>query len=99
MTNIPTDPTDGKPGLRPETAASYLVRESTASHLKNFGYVIQNDRKTARATVAAYTDGLAGAMALAIAGGHGSRDEVLLMTINELRKALDRDLLHVKRGV
>lgn len=96
MTDIPTDPTDGKPGLRQETAAAVLARKIITSHLKSFGRLVKSDREAASATVAAYTDGLAGVMALAIAGGHGSRDEVLLVTINELRKALDRDLLHIK---
>jgi hypothetical protein len=90
---------DGKLGLRQETAASYLARDMIKTHLKQFQFAIRSDREAARETVAAYTEGLSGAMSLAIAGDHGSRDEVLLMTIAELRKCLDRDLLHIKQIV
>ena len=75
MTKTPTDP-DGKPGLRIETAASYLARDMIATHLKQFKLALLTDRAAATKTVAAYTDGLAGAMAFAVAGGFVSRDEI-----------------------
>lgn len=95
--NILTDPTDGKPGLRIETAASVTARDMITKHLQMFGPAVMSDRHTARQTTAAYTDGLAGAVALTIAGRHGSKEDVLNATIKSLRDAVDRDLKHLKQ--
>lgn len=90
-----TDPTDGKPGLRLETAASVTLRDTIIKHMHAFGHVIKHDRLTGRAVVSAYVDGLAGAMAFVIAGGNGSRDEVTAATLRELHDAIARDLAHL----
>ncbi len=91
-----TDPTDGKPGLRIETAAGVTARDMISKHLAAFQFAIRTDRHAARATTAAYVDGLAGAAALAIQGRHGSRDEVVEATVKQLREAIDRDLQHLR---
>ena len=83
--------------LRIETAASVVLRDTIQQHMANFAYVIRTDRAANAGVVAAYVDGLAGALALTIAGGHGSRTEVIDMTIKVLRDAIDRDLRHLVR--
>lgn len=88
---------DGRPGLRIETAAGVTARDLVTQHLAAFQWAIRNDRLSAQATVAAYVDGLAGATALAIAGRHGSRDDVIEATIKQLREAISRDLKHLKQ--
>lgn len=91
-----TDP-DGMPGLRIETAAGVTARDMIAQHLATFGLVIRTDRIAGKSAVAAYVDGLAGAMALAIAGGkQGSKDEAIDATMVALRDAIDRDLRHLR---
>jgi len=40
---------------------------------------------------AAYVDGLAGAMALVIAGSHGSKEDIINATVTKLREAVDRE--------
>lgn len=88
--------TDGKPGLRIETAASVTARDMISQHLGAFALSIRRDRMANSATAAAYIDGLAGVVALTIAGKHGSRTEVVEATIASLRNAIDRDLRHLK---
>lgn len=91
-----SDP-DGMPGLRIETAAGVTARDMIKQHFTKFGFVIRTDRMVGKAVVAAYVDGLAGAMALAIAGGkHGSKEEAVNATMVALREAIDRDLMHLK---
>jgi hypothetical protein len=46
----------------------------------------------------AYIDGLAGVAALTIAGGHGSRQDVMDALGVKLTEAIDRDLAHLRRG-
>ena len=94
---IPTD-TDGKPGLRIETAASVTARDMITRHLDVFGRAIKADRAANRATVAAYLDGLAAVLALTIVGGHGSREEVIAANMRQLLDAIDRDLKHLRQG-
>lgn len=86
-----TDP-DGKPGLRQETAAALTLRDAIKQHMRIFAHVIRADRKAGQDVVAAYVDGLAGAIALTIRGGHGNRDEVTAATEAKLREAITRDL-------
>lgn len=88
--------TDGKPGLRIETAAGITARDMISQHLGAFSLSIRRDKLAARTTTAAYIDGLAGAVALTVAGKHGSRTEVVEATIASLRNAIDRDLRHLK---
>lgn len=82
-------------GLRIESAASIVARDIIQRHMHVFAHVIRTDRAANRSTVAAYIDGLAGAVALTIAGGHGSRTDVIEATIKTLREAVDRDLMHL----
>lgn len=89
--------TDGKPGLRIESAAALMARDMIQNHMRVFTHVIRTDRVASQSTVAAYVDGLAGAVALTIAGGHGSRDEVIKGTICALQEAIARDLQHLVR--
>lgn len=86
---------DGKPGLRIESAASVTLRDSILKHMAVFAHVIRRDRAANASVVAAYVDGLAGATALTIAGGHGPRTEVIDAVIKSLRQAIDRDLVHI----
>lgn len=88
-----------KPGLSIESAAGIVLRDTIIKHMHTFGHVIRRDRLSNAGVVAAYTDGLAGAVALTIAGGHGSRGEVVQATIDALLEAIDRDLRHLKRPV
>lgn len=83
-------------GLRIETAAGVVARDTIAKHLTLFGPAIRRDKIASTSTVAAYIDGLAGAVALTVAGGHGSKDEVLEASIRSLREAVNRDLRHLK---
>lgn len=87
---------DGKPGLRIETASSVLARDMIAKHLGQFAPVMRRDRLAARSTVTEYTNGLAGAVALVIAGGHGSKEELIKATMAQFLEYLDRDLQHLK---
>jgi hypothetical protein len=86
---------DGKPGLRQESAAAITLRDTITRHMNAFAHVIQHDREAGRAVVAAYIDGLAGAMALTVRGGHASRDEVDAGVRLQLNNALTRDLAHL----
>lgn len=87
---------DGQPGLRLESAASVTIRDTIRKHMAIFQAIIRHDRAAGQSTTAAYIDGLAGTMALVVAGGHSSKDEVLQATIRGLTAALDRDLKHLK---
>ena len=84
-------------GMRLETAASVVLRDAIVRHMEQFAYVIRRDRACNAAVVAAYVDGLAGATALTIAGGHGSREQVIEAVVKSLRLAVDRDLQHLAR--
>lgn len=85
------------PGLRIESAASVILRDTIQKHMQIFAPVIRMDRAAGQSTVAAYIDGLAGSVALVVAGGHDSRMEVIEVTIKTLREAIDRDLQHLAR--
>jgi hypothetical protein len=92
-----TDPVDGLPGLRLETAASVLLKETITAHMAQFGHVIGRDKAASKSTLSVYVDGLAGAMALTIAGGLCSRDELLGNIAEILREAVERDLQHLRK--
>lgn len=89
--------TDAPQGMRLETAASVILRDLIGDYTRNFLHVIKNDRLTGQGVVAAYIDGLAGAISLTVAGGHGSRAEVLSSVRQKLYEAVDRDLQHLGR--
>ena len=82
-------------GMRLETAASVILRHFIMQQMEKFGVVIRRDRACNAAVVAAYVDGLAGATALTIAGGHGSRQDVIEAVVKSFRTAVDRDLQHL----
>lgn len=82
-------------GLRIESAASVTARDMIQKHMSTFARAIRADRAASQSTVAAYIDGLAGATALTVAGGHGSRTDVIETTVAKLREAIDRDLRHL----
>lgn len=85
-------------GLRIESAASVIMRDTIQKHMGIFAHVIRTDRAANASVVAAYVDGLAGATALTIVGGHGSRQDVVDAVIKSLRAAVDRDLQHLARA-
>lgn len=92
-----TDPTDGKPGLRIETAASVTLRKTVEDHMRVFAHIIKTDRAASQSVVAAYIDGLAGAVALTVSGGHGGREDAINATVDKLRQAIMRDLVYLAR--
>lgn len=85
-------------GLRIEAAAGIVARDQITKHLTLFGPAVRGDRITAKSVVAAYIDGLAGAVALTIAGAHAAKDEVIEITVDDLRRAIERDLRHLRAG-
>ncbi len=85
------------PGLRIESASSVVLRDTIKKHMELFAHVIKNDRVAGQAVVAAYIDGLAGAMALVVAGGHGGRTDVEDATLLKLRECFSRDLQMLAR--
>lgn len=89
-----TDP-DGKPGLRVETAASVIIHEFVLDHMSKFALTIRRDRLASTSVMGEYINAMAGTMALVIAGGHGSRDEVIALVQAKLLECLDRDLRHM----
>ena len=86
-----------KDGLRLESAASLTIRDAVQQHLHVFAHVIRTDRVAGKSTHAEYVNGLAGVTALLIAGGHGSRDDIINGTVAKLREYIDRDLRHLAR--
>lgn len=84
-------------GLKIETAAALTLRDSICHHMQAFGLTIRTNRRSGQAVVAAYIDGLAGAVALTIVAGHGGKQDVIDATIAKLRESVDRDLTHLGR--
>jgi hypothetical protein len=82
-------------GLKIEHAAAVTLRDAISKHMASFAYTIRRGRHCGQSVVAAYVDGLAGAMALTIAGAHGSKEEIVNATLTKLREAVDRDLQHL----
>lgn len=82
-------------GLRIESAASITARDMIEKHMHAFAHVVRTDRAASASTVAAYIDGLAAVVALTVAGGHGSREDVIEATVAKLREAIGRDLRHL----
>lgn len=90
--------TDGKPGLRIESAASITARDMITRHLQTFAHVIRGDRAANQSTMGVYIAGLAGVVALTVAGGHGSKSDVVDAAVKALRDAIDRDLKHLRKN-
>lgn len=87
-----TTDTDGKPGLRIESAASVTIRETIHRYFAVFSHVIRHDRTAGKSAHIEFVNGLAGVTSLLIAGGHGSREEITEATVAKLREYIDRDL-------
>ncbi len=85
-------------GLKIETAAGVMLRDAICKHMISFAHTISASRHTGQAVIAAYIDGLSGAMALAIAASHSSKEEVVNATLTKLREALDRDLQYLGKN-
>lgn len=85
-------------GLKIETAASIVARDLIRQYMERFAFAIRRDRLTGQQVTAAFIDALAGAMALTIAGGHGSKEEVVNTAVAKLREAVDRDLQHLGKN-
>lgn len=85
-------------GLKIETAAGVMLRDAIRKHMATFAHTINRSRRCGQSVVAAYIDGLAGAMALTITGGHGSKDEVVNAVLVKLREAVNRDLQHLGKN-
>jgi hypothetical protein len=85
-------------GLKIETAAGVTLRDAIRQHMTSFALTINTSRHTGQAVISAYIDGLSGAMALTIAGSHGSKEEIVNATLAKLREALDRDLQYLGKN-
>lgn len=85
-------------GLKIETGAAVTLRDAVRKHMVTFATTIRLSRLASASVVAVYVDGLAGAMALTIAGSHGSKEEVVNATLVKLREAVDRDLQHLEKS-
>lgn len=88
-----------KDGLRVEAACTVVARHGVRQFFDTFGFAVRTDRLAGQGTVAAYIDALAGAMALTVAGGHDSKEEIVNATVLKLREAVERDLQHLKRTI
>lgn len=86
---------DGKPGFTMESAASLVLHDTIRQHMGMFAHVIRHDRVAGKSVHAEYLSGLAGVTALLIVGRHGSREDIIEMTIAKLREDIDRDLRHL----
>lgn len=82
-------------GLTIETAAGVVLRDVLGQHMQAFAVTIRASRPTGQDVTAAYVDGLAGAAALTIAGGHGSKEEIVNAITARLRACVNRDLTHL----
>lgn len=87
-----------KPGLSIESAASVIIRDTIQKYFATFSHVLASDQLAARTVIAAFADGLAGAVAYAIAGRLGSKEDVIEMTVKVLRECVDRDLRLLTRS-
>lgn len=87
-----------KPGLSIESAASVTIRKTIRDHFRIFSYVIGKDHAAGKSTHAEYVNGLAAVIALMIAGGQGSKDDILNATAAKLRECVERDLQHIRRS-
>lgn len=81
-----------KPGLSLESAASVIMRDTVKKHMHTFAHTIKADHACGRAMHAVYIDALAGTIALMVAGGQASKDELIAATATLLVNSLERDL-------
>lgn len=85
-------------GLKIETAAGVTIRDAIRQHMASFAHTIRANRHTGQDVIGAYISGLTAAMALAIAGGHASKEDVVNATLAKLREVLDEDLQYLGRN-
>ena len=85
------------PGLRIESAASVTLKDALEKHMHTFAHVIKYDRAANNSVLSVYVNGLAGAIALTVVGGHASKDDALNEAVRKLRECVDRDLRHLGR--
>lgn len=82
-------------GMKIETAAGVMLRDEIRRHMAAFAHVIRTNRHTGQDIIGAYISGLTAAMALAIAGGHASKEDIVNATLTKLRQVLDEDLQYL----
>jgi hypothetical protein len=70
-------------------------RDWVKGFMKSFAPSIRSEPATSEVTSALFIDGLAGVLALAIAGRQGSEQQIVDATIASLREAVKRDLRHL----
>ena len=70
-------------------------RDWIKNYMKSFAPSIRSERATSRVASALFIDGLAGVLALTIAGRQGSEQQIVDATIASLRDAVKRDLRHL----
>jgi hypothetical protein len=85
-------------GLKIETAAGVMLRDAIRTHTATFALVIRASRHTGQDIIGAYISGLTAAMALAIVGGHASKEEIVNATLAKLRQVLDENLRYLGRN-
>lgn len=83
-------------GMRIEVAAGVVARDWVLKFFGTFGQSIVAERRSSQVVVAAFVDGLAGSVALSIQGRHGSKAEIIELTVTQFREAVERDLKHLK---
>lgn len=83
---------NNKAGLSLETAASVTLHDMIQQHMARFALIMRHDRLVSTSVGAEYINGLAGALALAVVGGFGSKDDVIDAAVVKLRECVDRDL-------
>lgn len=82
-------------GLSIESAASVTLRDTVLQHMLTFNHVIRADRIAGKSVHAEYVNALAGTMALMIAGGQASKDDIIAATAAKLVECIERDLRHL----
>jgi hypothetical protein len=75
--------------------ADTVGRDWLKIFMKSFAPYIRSERATSRVTSALFIDGLAGVLALTIAGRHDCERLVVESAIVALRDAVKRDLRHL----
>jgi hypothetical protein len=75
--------------------ADTVGRDWLRSFMKSFAKYVLAERATSRVASALFIDGLAGILALAIAGRHDSEEQIMDAAITALEHAVARDLRHL----
>lgn len=88
-----------RPGMNLETAASIVLRDTIHEYFSQFAFVIRGHRDVATSVISEFRNGMAGSIALAIAGGHASKDDILAAEFAKLKEYVERDLSRLKKTV